>query len=146
MSDREPQNYRNHGRYVPGYHFVTFGLLVVYLLWRLYTVFAAFSAETVLSLLFAVAVLGVFFYARIFALTVQDRVIRLEERLRLARVLPEDLKPAIDQLTPGQLIGLRFASDGEVESLVRRVIDGSLTDRKAIKEQIQQWRPDHLRA
>jgi Family of unknown function (DUF6526) len=146
MSDPAPQSYATHRRWVPAYHFVASGLLVVYLLWRLYKAVTAPSAENVLAVLFVVGLLLVFFYARVFALAVQDRVIRLEERLRCERLLPADLKAAADRLTAGQLIGLRFAPDDELPDLVRWVVADNVTDREVIKKKIRTWRPDLQRA
>jgi Family of unknown function (DUF6526) len=146
MSDPAPQTYANHRRFVPGFHFVAFGLLAVCLLWRLYRAIFAFSADNLFAFLFAAAVLLIAFYARLFALCVQDRVIRLEERLRLERLLPPDLKAAAAGLTPGQLIGLRFASDAELPELVRGVLADGVTDRETIKKRVRDWRPDLLRA
>jgi hypothetical protein len=77
---------------------------------------------------------------------VQDRVIRLEESLRLSRLLPPELQSRIDELRVRHLVALRFASDGEVTDLVRRVLGGELTTPDAIKRSIKVWRPDHLRA
>jgi hypothetical protein len=94
----------------------------------------------------SVAILMGFLLARMFALSVQDRVIRMEERLRCERLLPQDLQPRIVELEPGQLISLRFASDAELPALARRVLDEKIKDRKAIKQQIKNWRPDYLRA
>ena len=87
-----------------------------------------------------------FFYARVFATTVQDRVIRLEMQLRLRQLLPADLQSCVDDLTHRQLIALRFASDGELPDLCRRVVNDKITDQKTIKKMIKNWRPDHLRA
>jgi hypothetical protein len=83
-------------------------------------------------------------FARGFAVGVQDRVIRLEERLRLAELAP-DLKPRLHTLTIDQVVALRFASDAEAPALTRKVLDEGLTDRKAIKRLVQAWRPDHAR-
>jgi len=84
--------------------------------------------------------------ARVMAMKVQDRVIRIEERLRLERVLPTDLQPRINEFTIEQLVGLRFASNAELPELARKVLDEKLNDRKAIKELIKTWRPDFARA
>lgn len=145
MAQPELQTYQNHRRLVWGFHGVTFVLLAVFVGWSGVRLFKAPGVATGIQLGFAVGVLLLFFYARQFAITVQDRVIRLEERHRLARLLPPDLQPHVDRLTPGQLIGLRFAADQEVPDLVRRVQAGELTDREAIKRAIKTWRPDYLR-
>ena len=87
------------------------------------------------------AVLG----SRVMALRAQDRVIRLEERLRLAQVLPAELQPRIEELTMRQIIGLRFASDGELPQLVRKVLDGAAKTEKEIKQAVTNWRADHER-
>lgn len=146
MPRTETQTLANHARFVPGYHFVSAGLLAVYLLWCLYRVVVAPSLDTAMALVFAVSMALLFYYARIFALTVQDRVIRLEERLRLVRLLPAELAGEVERLTPRQLVALRFASDDEVVELVRRVLAGELAGAAAIKRQVKIWRADHLRA
>jgi hypothetical protein len=79
-------------------------------------------------------------------LTVQDRVIRLEETLRMRAVLPADLQARIGELTVKQMVALRFAGDGELPDLTRQVLDGKIQDQKAIKKMVRQWRADHLRA
>jgi hypothetical protein len=96
--------------------------------------------------LVAFALLTFALFARVFALTVQDRIIRLEMRLRLAEVLPVDLRPRIPEFTVGQLVSLRFASDAELPALARKVLDEKMNDRKAIKQLIKDWQGDYLRA
>jgi len=96
-------------------------------------------------LLAAAQLLGIL-YGRLFALSVQDRLIRLEEQLRYERVLPEELRWRADELTVSQFVSLRFASDDELPLLVRKVLDEKLTERKAIKQLIKNWKPDNLRA
>lgn len=140
------QSADNHARIIPGYHGVTFGIFVVNLAWALYRVATAFSWESVLELLLAFALLALFFYARLFALTVQDRVIRLEMRLRLERLLPDNLRSRIAEFTVDQLVSMRFASDEELPDLARRVLDERLTDRKTIKKLVRNWQGDFLRA
>jgi len=98
------------------------------------------------SILLAAALLIGFLYARLFSLRVQDRVIRLEERLRCQRLLPADLRPRIAEFTSGQLVALRFASDEELPALARKVLGEKLTERKAIKKLVKNWKPDYLRA
>jgi uncharacterized Fe-S cluster-containing MiaB family protein len=77
---------------------------------------------------------------------VQDRLIRLEERLRYERLLSEELRWRADELTVDQFVSLRFASDEELPALMRKALDEKLTGRKAIKQLIKNWRPDYLRA
>ncbi len=145
MSDQRVQTFSNHARYVPLYHFVLFGILVVNLGWCVARLLRHPSVDGGVELLMALGFLIVFFYARQFALTVQDRLIRLEMRLRLAKLLPADLLPRIGDLSVGQLIGLRFASDGELPELVRKVLTEGITDRTAIKKLVRDWQPDTLR-
>jgi len=142
------QSYPTHRRYVPLFHFVALGILTINLLWSLYRLFTGTAPlfDRILGVLVAFAIVLVAFYARTFPLTVQDRVIRLEERLRLAELLPGDLKPRIGELSRGQLIALRFASDAEVIELTRKVLDEKITSREEIKKLIKDWRPDDFRA
>jgi hypothetical protein len=145
MEDTPPQTYANHRRFVPLYHFVLFGILVINLLWSVLRAVRGVSFESVWGILMALALLAMSFFMRIFALTVQDRVIRLEMRLRLKDVLPGDLRGRIGELTPAQLIALRFASDAELPNLVREVLSGNIQDRDVIKRKVRDWQADHLR-
>ena len=144
MSER-PQSFENHTKMVPGYHYWGTGLLVLPTVYFLYRAAVDFSVERLAIFLFAVGVVLVAFYARAFPLKVQDRLIRMEERMRMERLLPPDLKSRIPELTVGQLVALRFASDGELADLVRRVLDGKITDRREIKKAVKSWRADHDR-
>lgn len=122
-------------------------MLVVNFGWSIYRWIAAgFSIGGLEWVLTSAALFFGVVYPRLFALNVQDRVIRLEERLRYERVLPEELRWRADELTVDQFVSLRFASDEELEKLMRKVLDGKLTERKAIKRLIKNWRPDSLRA
>jgi uncharacterized membrane protein YheB (UPF0754 family) len=94
----------------------------------------------------ALALVIFMFNARLFALRVQDRVIRMEERQRMSKLLPDDMKVRIGEFTPAQLVALRFASDEELPVLSRKVLNDKLTDMKAIKKMVQHWRGDYLRA
>jgi hypothetical protein len=145
MAEASPQTYATHRRFIPLFHFVAFGIVVLFQIWTIVELVRRPSLAAVAFLLQAAALLLLFFYTRIFALTVQDRVIRLEERLRLERLLPPDLRARIVELTPSQLIGLRFASDGEVPELTRWILDQGVYDREAIKKRITTWRSDTLR-
>ena len=140
-----PQTYANHAKLVPMYHFVGFGLLVVNFGWTGWQLFRAFSAANAVAFLLAIGLFFVFFYARVFALGVQDRVIRLEERMRMERLFDGDLKARIKDFTTEQLIGLRFAPDDELAALARRVLDERIADRKTIKQAVRNWRVDHQR-
>ena len=142
---RPPQTAEKHARYVPLFHGWTFGLLLVNLVWAIIQLVRLPSVGSVIGLGFAVAVILTAFFARAFAVGVQDRVIRLEERMRLAELLPADLRPRIGELTTRQLVALRFASDAELPGLVRRVLSEELRDKNAIKRLIVTWRPDHAR-
>jgi hypothetical protein len=146
MPDRTPQSFENHARWVPLFHFGVFGVLVLNLLWCLFRLVTGPSWPSALEMLMALAFLGMFFYMRIFALTVQDRVIRLEMRLRLRELVPPDLVPRIASLTRHQLVALRFASDEELAALVREVLENNITSRREIKRRIKRWQPDDLRA
>jgi hypothetical protein len=140
------QTYTTHKKYVPGYHGVLFALLLVNLGWAVRQLLRETTGDRVVGLLTAVAVVLIAFYARGFAMKVQDRVIRLEERARLARVLPDSLRPRIEELSTSQLVALRFASDAELPDLVRRVLSEGIREQDAIKRLVTQWRPDYTRA
>jgi hypothetical protein len=147
MADQKPQNFKNHNRVVPLYHMFVFFVFVINLGWAIYRLVKdVFSLGSIVNVLVAMALIVLFFYVRIFALTVQDRIIRLEMRLRLGGLLPADLRPRIPEFTVAQLVALRFASDAELPALARKVLDEKLNDRKAIKQLIKDWQADYLRA
>lgn len=141
-----PQTYASHRRWVPWYHFVGLPLLMVYFVYAAWVAFREPSFAAIMSALAAFGMATVGFYARSFALTVQNRVIRLEERSRMARRLPDDLQARIGEFSVRQLIGLRFASDGELPALARKVLDEQIERADDIKHLVKEWRPDHLRA
>lgn len=145
MPDRN-QDHANHARVVPGYHYLLTFLLTVVFGWQVYLLFRHPGVPALIGVALAVSLFLIAWYLRAFAVTVQDRVIRLEERLRLGRLLPADLQGRIGEFTPRQLVALRFASDGELPALARRVLEEKLADPKMIKAAIREWRPDHLRA
>jgi hypothetical protein len=141
-----PQNFENHGRIVPAWHIGVFFIFIANFFWAISRLFGAVTAEAIMELLLAVAFLLVFAYTRIQVLTVQDRVIRLEMRLRLKEVLPADLQARMQELTLPQLIALRFAGDSELPDLVREVLAGTLTRQKEIKKRVKNWQADYVRA
>lgn len=141
------QSLKNHGRYVPLYHFFVLPVLIGNFGTRVYFwVKAGFGLSHFFSILLAAALFLGVLYGRLFALAAQDRLIRLEERLRYEKVLPEELRWRADELTTNQFISLRFASDDELPALMKKVLDEKLTNRKAIKQLIRNWRPDYHRA
>ena len=147
MAGSRPQSFNNHTRFVPLYHGFVFFVFLLNLGWTIYRLVKSnVTFASVLGVLMAMALIVLFFYARIFALTVQDRVIRLEMRLRMAELFPEDLTARIPELSVAQLVSMRFASDAELPALARKVLDEKLTDRKAIKRLVKDWQADYLRA
>ena len=143
----EQQNYSNHGKFFPPFHFFAAPILLANLIWSFFRLKpSGYSAYSIFSVFVAAALVVTLTVARVMALKVQDRVIRLEERLRYQRLLPADLQPRIDDFTIDQYVSLRFASDAELPALARRVLDEKINDRKAIKQLIKVWRPDYLRA
>jgi len=151
MAESKPQTLANHTRWDPLYHFFVIPVFVLCLLMSLVHFFAHINhgdardhVHAVLLILLASALLILVFKARMYALKVQDRVIRLEEQLRLTQLLPEPLRSRIPELTEGQLCALRFASNAELPKLVERALNEKLS-RSDIKKAIQNWRPDYWR-
>jgi hypothetical protein len=147
MSDSRQQSFSNHARFDPPYHLFTAAALLVNLVIGVILLVMSFHTQLLLGIWIVIlsAVLFVIaFKLRSYPLRVQDRIIRLEERLRMDALLPEPLRMQIPELTEDQLIGLRFASDDELPALVELALDKQLS-RKQIKERIQNWRPDHSR-
>jgi hypothetical protein len=143
----EQQSFSNHAKWFPPFHFFAAPILLANLIWSFFRLKpSGYSAYSIFSVFVAAALLVTLFAARIMALRVQDRVIRLEERLRYQRLLPADLQNRIDDFTIGQIVSLRFASDAELPALARKVFDEKLNERKVIKQLIKVWRPDDLRA
>jgi hypothetical protein len=144
MAEKKPQTLANHARLDPLFHLFVLPVFalstlaaIVLFLWRP-------SPHSAWRFLLIAAGTVAVFKVRLYALRVQDRVIRLEERLRLASLLPEPLRSRIPELTEGQLIALRFASDAEVTKLAGRVLSEKLSPAD-IKKAIQTWRPDYGR-
>ena len=140
------QSYQKHARWLPGFHFFVMPVLLVNLVNELRHLWMEPTRHFIWQVVFAAALLGAAFLSRIQALTVQDRVIRLEMRLRLRGILPPDLQPSVDALTHRQLVALRFASDAEMADQVRDVLSGKISTSKDIKMRIKSWQADWLRA
>ena len=139
------QSFENHAKMVPAYHGAATLMLLVPTLWFAYRAATDFSLDALMFVLFCGGVVVAALFARLFPIGVQDRVIRLEERMRLQRLLPEDLQDRVGDFSTDQLIGLRFAPDEELPDLARRVLDGSLSDRKSIKQAVKNWHADNQR-
>lgn len=140
------QTFKSHAKFVPAFHYFVVPVLLVNVINSVIRAYHSFNYERAFGVLVALALLTLAFLARTFALKVQDRVIRLEMRLRLRELLPADLQSRILDFHISQLVALRFASDAELPALARKVLDENLTDQRSIKTLIQNWQPDHLRA
>jgi hypothetical protein len=141
----QTQTFATHVRWIPAWHFFALPVLLI----NVFLVAARFGRNPSLingwAVVVAIALVTGIFISRSMPLRAQDRIIRLEERIRLERLLPADLRGRMDQLTATQLIALRFAPDDEVAELTRRSLDGELRTRADIKRAIKNWRPDTLR-
>ena len=138
------QSYANHRRFDPAFHFIGFPLVLAFFVISVILLRRHPELATVGQMVLATLLVIVFFKIRIYALTVQDRLIRLEETLRMQRLLPDDLKARIPELKREQFVGLRFASDAELPERVRNALDESLGS-EAIKKRITTWRGDFFR-
>jgi len=151
MAEPKPQSFANHTRWDPPFHFFLAPVFVLGLILTLVHFFAHLAHSdfrdnfhAFLLIVLAAALLTLVFKTRLYSLKVQDRVIRLEERLRLTQLAAEPLRSRIPELTEDQLCGLRFASDAEVAKLAERALNEKLS-RADIKKAIKTWRPDYWR-
>lgn len=147
----KPQNFANHVRWDPPFHFFVLPVMLITIIGTGFHFLRHFNlqkpwdtAHNAWLLIVVIAITLAIAKARLYALKVQDRVIRLEERLRLGSVLQEPLRSRIGEITETQLLGLRFASDAELPALVKRCLDEKLS-RRDIKKAIVNWRPDYHR-
>lgn len=144
MTTTPDQNFQNHMRLDPPVHFFVLPVIAVTVLSSIWTLITSPSISSLWGVVFFVAVLTMIFKVRLYGLKVQDRIIRLEERLRLGTLLPDSLKGRISELTVSQLVALRFASDAEIPELVQATLSEKLPN-KEIKRRIKHWRADNLR-
>ena len=147
MSDSKPQSFSSHASFDPIYHAFTLLALLANLIIGVIVLVLSLHTQLLLGIWIVILSTVLFLIVirlRSYPLKVQDRIIRLEERIRLDALLPEQLRKRIPELSEDQLIGLRFASDDELPSLVELTLEKQLS-RKQIKERIQNWRPDHFR-
>src|SRR6476620_5382963 len=139
------QTYKSHRKYIPIFHFFVEPVLLLNVIAQVLYFNKYRTSYKAWMIVVAIALAIVPFAARSMMARVQDRVIRLEERLRLASLLPTDVRGRIDDLTTPQLVALRFASDEEASGLVQRCLNGELTKGDQIKREIKTWRPDYAR-
>ncbi len=144
MSKIPLQNFKNHARFDPTFHFVLAPILTINLICSIVLLVQHFSLHAGWFVILSCTAFLLAFKVRVYALKVQDRVIRLEERLRLQALAQEAWHPQIYRLSEDQLIGLRFAADDEVVALAKQALEENL-NRKQIKERIKNWRGDYWR-
>lgn len=140
------QTYKNHARFFPLFHFFVAPILLINVIVRGYLLYRAPSRLGAWDLILAIGLVGLSLAARVMALAVQDRVIRLEMRLRMRELLPADLQARIPEITRQQCVAMRFASDAELPVLARKVLAGELRTSAEIKKSVAQWQGDYLRA
>lgn len=141
-----PQNFANHRRMYPLFHYVAFPMLALFFLYSAVQFARSPGVPGAMQALFALGVVLLAFAARTMVLTVQNRIIRLEMELRLTRLLGAERAARAMGLPLGLLVALRFASDGEVEELLEKALNGGFPRGDDLKRSIREWRGDHLRA
>jgi uncharacterized protein DUF6526 len=144
MAD-QTQTFASHRRFIPSFHFFALPVLVINVLVVGYQFFRDPRLINGWWLIVSIALAVGITWSRFMPLRAQDRIIRLEERTRLERILPPDMRGRIGELTERQLIAIRFAPDNEVPDLVRRAFNGELKSAGDIKRAIRDWRADHFR-
>jgi len=144
MANGAPQNFSNHTRYDPPFHFFVLPVFAITLIATIVHLVRRPGLHSAWLVVVMIAAIVAIFKIRLNPLKVQDRVIRLEERLRLATLLDPALRPRIAEFTESQLVALRFASDAELPALAERALNEKLPA-PDIKKSIQHWRPDYWR-
>ena len=144
MAGQSPQNFSSHTRLDPPFHFFILPVFAISLILTIVHLVRRPCVRSAWLVVLMVAAIAAIFKIRLYAIRVQDRVIRLEERLRLATLLDPALRSRVGELTEAQLIALRFASDAELPALAARALNEKLSNSE-IKKSIQHWRPDHWR-
>jgi len=139
------QSYASHAKNVPLFHYVLLPILMVNLVFSAYRVWQEPGMASLWTLVMAFAFILTALFARVFALRAQDRLIRLEERMRMRELLPADMQARINDFTPDQLVAIRFASDAELPALAATVLNGNIQKRAEVKKLIKNWRADHCR-
>ena len=144
MSETTPQNLKNHGRFDPAFHFGLLPFLAINFIYSIIHMVRHFNPPNMWLVLMSVALIVLALKVRTYSLKVQDRVIRLEERLRLQALSPIEWHAQAYRLSEDQLVGLRFAGDDEVLTLAKQALEEKL-NRKQIKERVRNWRGDYWR-
>jgi hypothetical protein len=144
MAEKVPQSFSNHRRFDPPFHFFVLPVFAITVIIAIVHLVRHPGLHSAWLVVFAVAATLAVLKARQYALKVQDRVIRLEERLRLAILLDKPLRARMGELSESQLVGLRFASDAELPALAARALSEKLS-KAEIKKAVSQWRPDYWR-
>lgn len=142
----KPQSFEKHTAWQPMFHYIASPITMLAALHLSWAAIRNPTARHIGDAILMIAIATGIFASRIMALTVQNRVIRLEMRLRLKEILPAALVPRINELTVRQLVALRFASDAEMPALVERTLKGEFATQKDIKRAITDWQADYLRA
>ena len=140
-----PQSLANHTRWHAPFHYFVLPVMLINVIWSVVVFVKAPDRNSGWSIVVSLALLMLTFLVRLNPLKAQDRIIRLEERLRYKEVLSPALLPQTSELSPGQIIALRFAGDDELEELVSAVLAGKFTRNTEIKKAIKHWRADTFR-
>ncbi len=143
--DESPQTYESHTRWHAPFHFFLTPVLLTNVVIAIVQLVRDPTLDRGWWLVVSLALVVIGALVRTYPLKAQDRIIRLEESLRYYQLLPEELAARAASLTPAQTVALRFASDEELEGLVREVLEGKLTKPDEIKRAVKHWRPDTLR-
>ena len=144
MADHPTQNLKNHAMFDPPFHYFLLPVLLLGLVKAGWDLYQGVNLNSIFNLIWTLGIIVLAFKARLYALRVQDRLIRLEEQLRMQRVLPPAMQSKVAQLSEDQFVGLRFASDAELPGLVEQTLAQGWK-RADIKKAIQNWRPDFFR-
>lgn len=142
---KQPQSFANHTRFHAPYHFFAVPILAINVLWRIVELVRNPSGAAAWEVAVSLALAAMILLVRTYPLKVQDRVIRLEERMRLERLMPAGLSSKVPEFSAGQLCALRFCADDEVSELAGRILNEGTLGRAEIKRQIKTWKPDEFR-
>ncbi len=145
MANMNPQNFANHTRWHPAFHFFVLPVMLINFVWAVIQFVKTPNPNAGWGMVVSLALVLLTLFVRQYPLKAQDRIIRLEERLRYQEALSPMLMNQIGKLTPGQIVALRFAGDDELEALVGAVLAGTLTKPSDIKQAIKDWRADTFR-